>query len=200
MYEKLPKLPFDYSAFDATFIDEKTMKCHYCKHHQGYLDKLKQASGFDASLPIEKLLVTSCDQDVQNQGGGFYNHALFWHMIAPCGGGPPKGDLLCAIQEKYCSFEKFKDEFTNLCASLFGSGWVWLVKHRDKHKLEIIQKANQNHPNIADCIPILGLDLWEHAYYLKYQNRRLEYVAAYWGHVNWDFCSEQYSGCEYFVS
>lgn len=191
MKYQLPALEYDFGALEP-HIDAKTMEIHYTKHHQTYLTKLMEVEGFDPTIPIEELLVKDMRPAVQNQGGGFYNHSLFWKMMTP-GGKPLKGALLSAIEAKWGSFEEFQKVFTNAALGQFGSGWAWLVKAKKGGALEILQKANQNHPDIDRVIPILGVDVWEHAYYLKYQNRRPDYVKAWWSVVNWEFCQKQFS-------
>jgi len=186
---ELPKLPYAYDALEP-HIDAKTMEIHHTKHHQAYLDNLKKIENVDLTRSLEKLLITDARQAVQNQGGGFYNHNLFWLMMKPKGGGKPTGELLSAIEKKFGTFEKFQEEFTKAALTQFGSGWAWLVK--TKEGVNIIQKPNQNHPDIHLYKPILGIDVWEHAYYLKYQNRRGDYIKSFWNVINWDFCREQF--------
>jgi Fe-Mn family superoxide dismutase len=190
-YEPL-KLPYAYDALEP-YIDAKTMEIHYTKHYQGYLDNLKKIEGVDLTLPIEELLIKDTRIAVQNQGGGFYNHTLFWQMMKPKGGGMPKGALLKAIENEFGTFEEFKEKFSKAALAQFGSGWAWLVKNKVDNKISILQMPNQNAPRIDINIPILGLDVWEHAYYLKYQNRRAEYIKEFWNVVNWEFCEAQYS-------
>lgn len=192
MSYELPKLPYAYDALQP-YIDAKTMEIHHTKHHLAYLDNLKKIEGVDLSLPIEELLIKDTRPGVQNQGGGFYNHNLFWMMMKPNGGGKPGLELLSAIEKQFGSFEKFQEEFTKAALTQFGSGWAWLVKNKQDNKISIIQKPNQNHPDIHMYKPILGLDVWEHAYYLNYQNRRADYIKAFWNVINWDFCGTQYS-------
>lgn len=189
---ELPKLPYAYDALEP-YIDAKTMEIHHTKHHQAYLTNLMAIPDVDLTLPIEDLLIKDTRQPVQNQGGGFYNHNLFWLMMKPKGGGKPTGELLSAIEKKFGSFEKFQEDFTKAALTQFGSGWAWLVKNKLDCQLSILQKPNQNHPDIQTNIPILGIDVWEHAYYLKFQNRRADYIKDFWNVVNWDFCSAQYA-------
>ena len=189
---ELPKLPYAYDALEP-YIDAKTMEIHYTKHHQVYLTNLKAIPDVDLTLSIEELLIKDTRQAVQNQGGGFYNHNLFWLMMKPHGGGKPKGALLADIEKKFGSFEKFQEDFTKAAMTQFGSGWAWLVKNKLDGQISILQKPNQNHPDIQINIPILGIDVWEHAYYLKYQNRRPDYIKEFWNVINWDFCSTQHS-------
>lgn len=187
----LPKLPYAYDALEP-HIDAKTMEIHHTKHHATYLHKLLDVFGNEEpKVPLKKLLLMDDRPAVQNHGGGFYNHSLFWKMMSPKGGGKPTGELLKALEKKWGNYEAFQKEFSDKALTLFGSGWTWLVKCGPE--LKIIQKPNQNHPDIGTCTPILGLDVWEHAYYLKYQNRRPEYVAAFWNVVNWHFCEEHFT-------
>jgi Fe-Mn family superoxide dismutase len=189
---ELPKLAYAYDALEP-HIDAKTMEIHHTKHHNTYLENLKKIEGVDLNLPIEELLVKDLRPAVQNQGGGFYNHNLFWKMMKPKGGGMPKGELLAQIEKKFGSFEAFKDEFTKAALSQFGSGWAWLVKNKSNNEIFILQKPNQNHPDIDKNVALLGLDVWEHAYYLKFQNRRADYIKEFWNVVNWDFVESQYN-------
>ncbi len=192
MSYELPKLAYAYDALEP-HIDAKTMEIHHTKHHNTYLENLKKIEGVDLNLPIEELLVKDLRPAVQNQGGGFYNHNLFWKMMKPKGGGMPKGELLAQIEKKFGSFEAFKDEFTKAALSQFGSGWAWLVKNKSNNEIFILQKPNQNHPDIDKNVALLGLDVWEHAYYLKFQNRRADYIKEFWNVVNWDFVESQYN-------
>ncbi len=189
---ELPKLPYSYDALEP-YIDAKTMEIHHTKHHQAYLDNLKKIDGVDLTLSIEDLLIKDTRQAVQNQGGGFYNHNLFWLMMRPKGGGKPTGELLASIEKKFGSFEKFQEDFTKAALSQFGSGWAWLVKNKLDGQLSILQKPNQNPPDLQVNVPILGIDVWEHAYYLKYQNRRAEYIENFLKVINWDFCNTQFA-------
>jgi Fe-Mn family superoxide dismutase len=192
MAYELPKLPYAYDALEP-HIDAKTMEIHYTKHHQTYLNNLNAAPDVNFSLSIEELLLSDTRPVIQNQGGGYYNHMLFWQMMEPNGGGLPKGELLAAIEKQFGSFEKFKEDFTKAALTQFGSGWAWLVKSKSDNKIFILQTSNQNHPSIGQNIPILGIDVWEHAYYLKYQNKRADYINSFWNVINWDFCASQYS-------
>jgi Fe-Mn family superoxide dismutase len=189
---ELPKLPYAYDALEP-HIDAKTMEIHHTKHHNAYLENLKKIEGVDLNLPIEELLIKDLRSAVQNQGGGFYNHNLFWKMMKPQGGGMPKGELLAQIEKKFGSFEAFKEEFAKAALSQFGSGWAWLVKNKSNNEIFILQKPNQNHPDIDKNVALLGLDVWEHAYYLKFQNRRADYIKEFWNVVNWDFVESQYN-------
>ncbi len=190
MKYELPKLSYNYNALEP-YIDAKTMEIHYTKHHQTYVDKLNAALEKYPELQkksLEDLLknLDSVPQDirnaVRNHGGGHYNHSLFWQIMAP-NGGNVSGYLATAISKNFGSFEKFKEEFSNAAASVFGSGWAWLINNRGN--LRIITTPNQDSPIMQGKAPILGLDVWEHAYYLKYQNRRPEYIQNWWNVVNW---------------
>ena len=188
---ELPKLPYEYDALEP-YIDKTTMEIHYTKHHNGYVTKLNDAiAGTDLeNKSLEDILKDASKHPagVRNNGGGHYNHSLFWTIMKKGGGGTPKGDLESAINSSFGSFEEFKNKFTNAAATRFGSGWAWLIVQGGK--LAITSTPNQDNPimDVADVkgIPILGLDVWEHAYYLKYQNRRPEYIDNWWNVVNWD--------------
>ena len=193
---KLPDLDYAYDALEQ-HIDAQTMEIHHTKHHGAYTSKLNQAiagTDFD-NKTIEEILsgISSASAAVRNNGGGFYNHNLFWKVIGPNGGGKPNGDLLDAINKYFGSFEKFQEEFSSAAATRFGSGWAWLIKTNDG--LKITSTPNQDNPlmDIAEVkgTPILGLDVWEHAYYLKYQNRRPDYIAAFWNVINWEEVSQR---------
>ena len=171
------------------------MEIHYTKHHNAYLTKLNDAiSGKDLEkLSIEEILAKGPDGlpvGVRNNGGGFANHNLFWSIMNPKGGGEAKGDVAQAINKKFGSFEKFKEDFSNAGATRFGSGWAWLAVSNGE--LEVYSTANQDSPIMEGKVPILGLDVWEHAYYLKYQNRRPDYIKAFWNVVHWDQVEENY--------
>jgi len=195
----LPPLPYPYDALEP-YIDKQTMEIHHDKHHKAYCDNLAKALEQAPELndkPLHELLANNCaivpekiKTAVRNNAGGAHNHAHFWKMMKPKGGGTPKGKLGDAISSTFGSFDKFKELFTAAATTRFGSGWAWLVKSGDK--LEIISTANQDSPVMEGKFPILGLDVWEHAYYLKYQNRRLEYIGAFWNVINWDFCEERF--------
>ena len=193
---ELPKLTYAYDALEP-FIDARTMEIHYTKHHQGYTNKLNAALEKHADLktPLETLLadLTLVPQDirqaVQNNGGGFYNHRLFWSILKVNNGQKPSGDLAKAIDKAFGSFDEFKEVFSNAAATRFGSGWAWLIV-TDKG-LEVVSTPNQDTP-LAQGTPVLALDVWEHAYYLNYQNRRPDYVSAFFNVVNWDKVSELY--------
>ncbi len=189
----LPKLPYEYDALEP-HVDARTMEIHYSKHHQGYVDKLNAAlAGHDdlLAMSIEELLKNISDvpseiqKAVQNNGGGHANHSLFWEIMSASGGGEPTGKLAEAITDTFGSFEKFKEEFSNAAATQFGSGWGWLVVNADGG-LEVFSTPNQDSPYMQGKTPILGVDVWEHAYYLNYQNRRPDYLTAFWNVVNWD--------------
>ena len=192
---ELPKLPYAYDALEP-HIDARTMEIHYSKHHQGYTNNLNAAIAGDAQMAthsIEHLLEHHLDNSaVRNNGGGFYNHSLFWEIMSPNGGGEPKGALAAAINEAFGSFEAFKDAFSKAAATRFGSGWAWLCVKNGT--LEVCSSANQDNPLMkgvgCEGFPILGLDVWEHAYYLNYQNRRPDYINAFFNVVNWDNVSE----------
>ena len=186
---KLPDLPYDYSALEPA-ISRDIMQLHHQKHHQGYVNKLNAAiegTGLD-DLSIEDLLARvdslpeSIRQTVVNNGGGHYNHSQFWQWMSPEGGGRTKQALLGALEARYGGFDEFVDKFTVSATGLFGSGWVWLMPN-----LDIVTTANQDNPIMeGQPAPILGLDVWEHAYYLDYYNRREQYVEAWWRVVNWE--------------
>lgn len=195
---ELPKLPYAFDALEP-HIDAKTMEIHHGKHHQAYTTNLNAAiEGTDLEgLAIEEILVKGFDKPaVRNNGGGFYNHNLFWEWMSPNGGGQPSGELATAIDSAFGSFEKFKEEFAKAAATRFGSGWAWLCVKDGK--LEICSTPNQDNPLMpgvgCEGKPILGLDVWEHAYYLNYQNRRPDYVTAFFNVVNWDKVAELYKG------
>ncbi len=193
----LPQLTYPYDVLEP-YIDKMTMEIHYTKHHQAYVNNLNSAlekySEFH-NLELEEIL-KNLDQlpeeiktAVRNNGGGHYNHSLFWEIIGPNGGGEPKGKLKEEIEKNFGSFEEFKKLFSETAIKHFGSGWAWLVITSDK-KLKVYSLLNQDNPLMNGDIPIMGLDVWEHAYYLKYQNRRAEYVEAWWHVVNWNKIEE----------
>ena len=187
---ELPTFSYDYAALEP-HIDARTMEIHHTKHHQAYVNNLNNAvaGGEWENRSIEDVLanISKLPVAVRNNGGGHYNHSLFWKLMGPNGGGTPTGDLLDALNRNFGSFDKFKELFSNAGMTRFGSGWAWLVK--TGQELKITSTPNQDNPlmDIADVkgIPVLGVDVWEHAYYLKYQNRRNEYLAAFWNVVNW---------------
>ena len=187
----LPKLPYEFSALEP-HIDARTMEIHYTKHHQGYTDKLNAAvegSNLE-SQSIEEILAHVSEESVavRNNGGGFYNHSLFWSVLSPDGGGEPTGALAEAITKTFGSFEAFKTLFSDAAAGQFGSGRAWLVVNNGE--LSVGSTPNQDNPLMditgLDGVPILGLDVWEHAYYLNYQNRRPDYINAFWNVVHWE--------------
>jgi superoxide dismutase, Fe-Mn family len=188
---ELPKLGYDYAALEP-HIDARTMEIHHTKHHQAYVTNLNNAlaGGEWEKHSIEDILanISKLPAAVRNNGGGHYNHSLFWTLMAPNAGGTPEGDLLNAINQYFGSFDKFKEQFASAGMTRFGSGWAWLVQVGKD--LKITSTPNQDNPlmDIAEIKghPILAVDVWEHAYYLKYQNRRNEYLAAFWNVVNWD--------------
>ncbi|MCG8700361.1 MAG: superoxide dismutase [Bacteroidales bacterium] len=192
---ELPQLDYDYNALERS-IDARTMEIHHTKHHAAYTSKLNDAvAGSDLEgKSIEDILANISAQSaaVRNNGGGFYNHNLFWKVLSPNGGGTPTGELAQAIDKDFGSFDAFKTEFSNAAATRFGSGWAWLVK--TDAGLKVSSTPNQDNPlmDIADVkgTPILGLDVWEHAYYLHYQNRRPDYIAAFWDVVNWEYVAQ----------
>jgi superoxide dismutase, Fe-Mn family len=194
---EVPPLPYPADALEP-HIDAETMNLHHDKHHQAYVDKLNAAvEGTDLDgKPIEELIagLSSVPEDkrtaVRNQGGGHLNHTLFWETMSPDGGGAPGGDLASAIDEAFGSFDAFKEQFEQAGVGQFGSGWAWLVL--DGGKLAITATANQDNPISDGKAPLLGNDVWEHAYYLKYQNRRPEYLKAWWNTVDWGKVAERY--------
>ncbi len=188
---ELPKLGYAYEALEP-YIDAQTMEIHYTKHHQAYVNNLNNAvtGGEWENRSLEEILsnVSQLPVAVRNNGGGHYNHTFFWKILGPNAGGAPTGDLADALNRYFGSFEKFKEQFTSAAMTRFGSGWAWLVK--SGNELKITSTANQDNPlmDLSEVkgTPILGVDVWEHAYYLKYQNRRNEYLSAFWNVVNWD--------------
>ena len=199
---ELPPLPYDYAALEP-FIDEATMKLHHDKHHQTYVTNLNGAVEKHAELgqkTPEELLknLASVPEDVRtvvrNNGGGHVNHTMFWQIMKPKGGGEPDGKIAVQIKADFGEFEEFKKQFNELTAKQFGSGWGWLVWKDGK--LAIITTPNQDSPISQGLFPILGNDVWEHAYYLKYQNRRPEYLAAWWNVVNWDEVNKRFEAAQ----
>ena len=194
----LPDLPYAYNALEP-YIDEQTMHLHHDKHHGGYTTKLNNAvEGTEwENRSIEEILgsIDSLPENirtaVRNNGGGYANHSLFWETMSPEGGGEPSGALADAIDESFGSFSDFKDQFESAATGQFGSGWAWLVAD-DSGKLSVYGTANQDSPYMQGHTPLLGLDVWEHAYYLKYQNKRGDYVSNFWNLVNWDQVSQSY--------
>lgn len=192
----LPELNYDYGAF-GRYVSSDVMRLHHDKHHQTYVDKLNTALDNAPELKERSLVELVSDVDslpsavataVRNNGGGHYNHSLFWQNLSPNGGGEPIGELSVLIQDRYGSYQEFVDTFTESALGVFGSGWVWLQDNGD-----IITTANQDTPMLqGNSEPLLGLDVWEHAYYLDYQNKRDDYVAAWWNIVDWEFALERY--------
>ena len=201
MAYEVPDLPYDYDALEP-HIDEATMRVHHDKHHQAYVDKANAAlegtefadTGVEevlknlGSLPAEK------QGPVRNNGGGHYNHSLFWQMMSPDGGGAPSGELAAAIDSAFGSLDAFKEEFKAGGIGQFGSGWVWLV--HDGSGLAVTSTANQDSPVSDGKTALLGADVWEHAYYLKYQNKRPDYLDAFWNVVNWDYVAERFAAAQ----
>ena len=193
-----PPLPYDYAALEP-HIDEATMRLHHDKHHQTYVDKVNAAlEGTDhADAPIEDVLrnLEAIPEDkrnaVRNNGGGHYNHSLFWEWMSPDGGGEPDGDLRSALEDAFGSFDDFKAKLKEAGVNQFGSGWAWLV--HDGSGLAVVSTPNQDSPISQGSTPLLGVDVWEHAYYLKYQNRRPDYIDAWWNTVNWAKVAEGFS-------
>ncbi|HEX7183812.1 MAG TPA: superoxide dismutase [Thermoanaerobaculia bacterium] len=195
---ELPPLPYAFDALEP-HIDAQTMQIHHDKHHATYVTKLNEALDKEPGLggkSVEELL-RSIDQvpesirgAVRNHGGGHANHTLFWEVMGPGGGGNPSGDLAAAIDSGFGSFESFKEKLTNAAANQFGSGWGWLVA--SDGKLDVIARPNQDSPLMEGKTPILGVDVWEHAYYLKYQNRRPDYLAAWWNTINWQAVADRF--------
>jgi Fe-Mn family superoxide dismutase len=197
---KLPELPYAYEALEP-YIDTLTMQIHHDKHHQVYINKLNDALKDYPELTEKSVedLFMSLDSvpekirlTVKNNGGGHFNHALFWRIMKPKGNGEPKGKLVKVINKKFGDFVKFKEEFTKLSSNFFGSGWTWLVANKSG-ELEIMALPNHDCLITIGLRPLLVLDLWEHAYYLKYQNRRAEYIEAWWNVVNWDEVEKNYT-------
>lgn len=196
---ELPKLAYAYDALEP-HIDARTMEIHHTKHHQTYITNLNNAVEKTPELQgksLEELLsgINSLPEGVRgvirNHGGGTHNHNLFWEVMAPNAGGAPTGDLAKAIDASFTSFDNFKAEFTTAATTRFGSGWAWLVKK--DNGLAVISTANQDSPLMDGLTPILGLDVWEHAYYLNYQNRRPDYITAFWNVINWDAVAAKFA-------
>jgi Fe-Mn family superoxide dismutase len=196
---ELPQVPYAYDALEPV-IDARTMEIHHTKHHGAYTAKLNEAIQGTVleGKTIEELMtgVSALPVAVRNNGGGYYNHKLFWEVMKPGGASEPVGDLLQAINSSLGSFNNFKEAFTQAALTRFGSGWAWLIRQGDR--LVVSSTLNQDNPlmDVADVkgTPVLGLDVWEHAYYLKYQNRRPEYVEAFWKVVNWDEVAKRFKG------
>jgi Fe-Mn family superoxide dismutase len=201
MAYSVPDLPYAYDALEP-HIDEQTMRLHHDKHHQAYVDKVNAAlEGTEhADKPIEEIIrnLDAIPEDkrtaVRNNGGGHYNHTLFWESMSPNGGGAPTGDLAAAIDEAFGSFDAFKEQFEAAGVNQFGSGWAWLVL--DGGKLAVTSTPNQDNPLSQGKTPLLGNDVWEHAYYLKYQNRRPEYLKAWWNVVAWDEVADRFAAAK----
>jgi Fe-Mn family superoxide dismutase len=198
---QLPALPYALDALEP-HIDARTMEIHHGKHHNAYVTNLNAAiAGTDLeSKSLEELMkVAGSNTAVRNNGGGHWNHSLFWEIISPTGGGLPTGELAAAIDAKFGSFDAFKETFNKAAATRFGSGWAWLCIDAKK-EICVCSSPNQDNPlmDVSDCpgTPILGLDVWEHAYYLHYQNRRPDYIAAFWNVVNWDAVSKRYAAAK----
>jgi len=199
MAYELPPLPYDYNALEDT-IDEMTMRLHHDKHHQAYVTNLNNAlqglSQFDG-LPVEQLIARlnevpeNVRTAVRNNGGGHANHSMYWQIMGPGKGGQPSGELADAITQAFGSFDQFKTQFQTAGAGRFGSGWVWLVANNGA--LSIATTPNQDSPYMDGQYPVMGNDVWEHAYYLKYNNRRPDYLAAWWNVVNWDEVARRYA-------
>jgi len=198
MAYKLPELPYAYDALEPHF-DKETMNIHHTKHHNAYITNVNNALEGNEELQSKSVedLISNMDAipenirtAVRNNGGGHANHSLFWELLSPDGGGNPSGTLAEAIAKKFGSFDKFKEEFAKAGATRFGSGWAWLVLNDGE--LEIMSTPNQDSPLMEGKTPLLGLDVWEHAYYLNYQNRRPDYISAFWNVVNWDEVARRY--------
>ena len=202
MAYELPELPYAYDALEP-HIDKETMNIHHTKHHNTYVTNVNAAlEGHEdlASKSVEELIsdLQAVPEDirtaVRNNGGGHANHSLFWQLLTPNGTGAPSGELAEAINSKFGSFDEFKTKFENAGKTRFGSGWAWLVVNNGE--LEVTSTANQDSPLMEGQTPILGVDVWEHAYYLKYQNKRPDYLAAFWNVVNWDEVSKRYTAAK----
>jgi Fe-Mn family superoxide dismutase len=198
---ELPSLPYALNALEP-HIDARTMEIHHGKHHNAYVTNLNAAiAGTDLEgKSLEELMkVAGSNAAVRNNGGGHWNHSLFWQILSPTGGGLPTGELAAAIDAKFGSFDSFKETFNKAGATRFGSGWAWLCVDTKK-ELCVCSSPNQDNPlmDVSDCpgTPILGLDVWEHAYYLHYQNRRPDYIAAFWNLVNWEEVSKRYAAAK----
>lgn len=195
---ELPKLNYAYDALEP-HIDARTMEIHHSKHHAGYTSKLNDAiAGTDLEGKTIENILGNLDMDnkaVRNNGGGFYNHSLFWEILSPKGGGNPTGELAEAIDNAYGNFEALKEAFSKAAATQFGSGWAWLCVHKGG-KVEVCSSANQDNPLMPGIgcggTPILGIDVWEHAYYLNYQNRRPDYINAFFNIINWEEVASRY--------
>lgn len=198
---QLPSLPYAFDALEP-HIDARTMEIHHGKHHNAYVTNLNNAiAGTDLEgKTLEELMkVAGSNTAVRNNGGGHWNHSLFWQILSPNGGGAPTGELAAAIDAKFGSFDAFKETFNKAAATRFGSGWAWLCVDTKK-ELCVCSSPNQDNPlmDVSDCpgTPIIGLDVWEHAYYLHYQNRRPDYISAFWNVINWDEVSKRYAAAK----
>ncbi len=197
MAYEVPDLPYDYNALEP-HIDEATMKVHHDKHHQAYVDKANAAlEGSEwADKDVEEVLMNldkvPNTQAVKNNAGGHYNHSFFWQIMSPDGGGEPSGELADAINEKFGSLDALKEEMKNSGVGQFGSGWTWLV-YTSEAGLQVTSTPNQDSPISSGNTPLIGIDVWEHAYYLKYQNKRPDYLEAWWNVVNWDEVAKRYA-------
>jgi Fe-Mn family superoxide dismutase len=198
---QLPKLPYEYNALEP-YIDAQTMEIHHSKHHQAYVDKANAALEKFPDLQTKSAeeLLKGLDQipeavrtAVRNHGGGHANHSFFWQVLGPKGGGEPSGEVAAALTQAFGSFAAFQKQFTETATGVFGSGWAWLVKDQ-AGKLAIVSTPNQDSPVSSGQVPVLALDVWEHAYYLKYQNRRPEYVEAFWHVINWSQVAQNLKG------
>lgn len=197
---ELPPLPYPYEALEP-YIDTETMHLHHDKHHQAYITNLNNAlqgqSEQLASYSVDDLVKNiaqvpdSIRTAVQNNGGGHANHSMFWQIMKPNGGGAPTGDLASAIDQAFGSFDQFKDTFNKAGLARFGSGWAWLVLNQNG-QLQVVSTANQDSPSMTGMYPVMGNDVWEHAYYLKYKNVRADYLNAWWNVVNWDEVARRY--------
>jgi len=201
MAHVLPPLPYDYAALEPS-IDEQTMRIHHDKHHAAYVNNLNTALEGQAALQAKSLddLIANLDAvpesirtAVRNNGGGHHNHTMFWEIMTPGGAKEPQGTLADAITKTFGGVAQFKETFSKACLSRFGSGWGWLVRKKDG-SLEVYSTANQDSPVMEGKKPLVGCDVWEHAYYLKYQNRRPDYVAAWWNVVNWTEVGKRFTG------
>jgi Fe-Mn family superoxide dismutase len=202
MAYSLPPLPYSYNALEP-HIDARTMEIHHTKHHQAYINNVNDAiKGTALEAKSVEDLVAGINEApeairpiIRNHGGGHANHALFWTILAPNGGGVPSGELAAAIDKAFGGFDKFKEQFSSAAAKRFGSGWAWLVVNKDG-SLAVTSTANQDSPLMDGQTPILGLDVWEHAYYLHYQNRRPDYIAAFWNVVNWNEVARRFAAAK----
>lgn len=185
------ELGYNFDALEP-FIDAKTMEVHYTKHYKAYHTKALDALGSDTSKSVEEVLLTNSSPAIQNNGGGFYNHTIFWQILGKNEGIGPTGELEKAIVDSFGSVDTFKEKFADAAATLFGSGWVWLLADEKTNTLEIIQRHNQDHPLCGKKV-LMGLDVWEHAYYLHYQNKRPDYINAFWNVVDWKKVADRYT-------